>query len=39
MKSLAGSLADGVLAEVFFNPSPPIDTAHQYKDGKGSLKR
>ena len=32
MMSLVGSLGDGVLAEA----SPLTDTAHQYKDGKGS---
>ena len=30
-----GSLADSVLAD-HVNSSPPTDTAHHYKDGKGS---
>ena len=38
MRSLAGSLADGVLADAHFNSSSPTDTAHQYKVGKGSSK-
>ena len=43
MRSLAGSLADGVLADaILIPPRPPIlptDTAHQYKEGKGSAKK
>ena len=39
MRSLAGSLADGELADAILILSPPTDTAHQYKDGKGSSKK
>ena len=39
MRSLAGSLADDVLADATIIPPPPTDTAHQYKDGKGSSKK
>ena len=43
MRSLAGSLADGVLADsILLPPGPPIpptDTAHQHKEGKGSSKK
>ena len=43
MRSLAGSLADGVLADIILIhprlPIPPTNTAHQYKDGKRSPKK
>ena len=43
MRSLAGSLADGVLADnILLPPGPPIpptDTSHQHKEGKGSSKK
>ena len=35
MRSVAGSLGDGVLADANFISIPPTDPAHQYKDGKG----
>ena len=34
-----GSLADCVLADAIFNSSPPTNTAHQFKEGKGSAKK
>ena len=37
MRSLAGSLADGVLADTIL--IPPRPTAHQYMEGKGSSKK
>ena len=39
MRSLAGSLADGVLADAILIPSRHRDTAHKYKEGKGSPKK
>ena len=40
MRSLAGSLADGMLADAILNiPRLPIPTTHQYKEGKGSTKK
>ena len=39
MRSLAGSLADGVLGDAILIPPRPPMTAHQYKDGKGSSKK
>ena len=38
MRSLAGSLADDVLADPFKFP-PPTDTTNHYKEGKGSTKK
>ena len=38
-ESLVGSLTDGVLADAILIPSPPTDTAHQLKEGKGSAKK
>ena len=37
MRSLAGSLADGVLVDAKFLPAH--QSAHQYKDSKGSSKK
>ena len=39
MRSLAGSLADGVLADAILISSLPTDTAHKYKDGNGNQKK
>ena len=39
MRSLSGTLADGVLADTVLIPPCPTDTTHQYKEGKGSSKK
>ena len=39
MRSLASSLADDVLADAILIPPCLPDTAHQYKEGKGSMKK
>ena len=39
MRSFAGSLADGVLADAILISSLPTDTAHEYKDGNGNRKK
>ena len=39
MRSLAGSLADGVLADAILIPPKTTGTAYQYKEGKGSAKK
>ena len=36
MRPLTGSLAVGVLAD---NISPTTDTTHQFKEGRGSVKK
>ena len=37
MRSLAGSLADGLAEAILILPRPPVPT-HQYKEDKGSSK-